>query len=147
MRKTMTEINNGKLRKINTFGQKRGTKRDRGPASYGHLCIVFNLISAKQHSSTINPQEQSFKTKKTLHSKEKNCINLTITYLTIFNQALTTGFIQMYQLEFNRVVLSNFLKEYRLDASRKCEGRSFQMLGPVAFIEKLRIFVREKVTL
>src|SRR6218665_1156146 len=37
--------------------------------------------------------------------------------------------------------------EYRLDASRKCEGRSFQMLGPVAFIEKLRIFVREKVTL
>jgi len=53
----------------------------------------------------------------------------------------------MYQLEFNRVVLSNFLKEYRLDASRKCEGRSFQMLGPVAFIEKLRIFVREKVTL
>src|SRR6218665_1343315 len=92
-------------------------------------------------------KNKEFSNKKTLHSKEKNCINLTITYLTIFNQALTIGCIQMYQLEFNRVVLSNFLKEYRLDTTRRYEGRSFQMLGPVAFIEKLRIFDREKVTL
>jgi len=33
MRKTMTEINNRTLSQRNTFGHKRGTKRDQGPAS------------------------------------------------------------------------------------------------------------------
>src|SRR6218665_4038361 len=107
----------------------------------------FDFGQATQFHNKSTRTEFSNKKRHYTARKRIVYINLTITYLTIFNQALTTGCIQMYLLEFNRVVLSNFLKEYRLDASRKCEGRSFQMLGPVAFIEKLRIFVREKVTL
>src|SRR6218665_1363160 len=64
MRKSMTEINNRTLSQRNTFGHKRGTKRDRGPANLGHLYIILYLFTAKQQSSTINPQEHSFKQKR-----------------------------------------------------------------------------------
>jgi len=52
-------------------------------------------------------------------------------------------------LEFVKYARKSLLKEYRLDAPRTCisAGRSFQILGPVIFMENLRVFVRVKSTL
>jgi len=53
----MTEIYNRILSQRNTFGHKRGPKETEVS------CIILYLITAKQHSSTMNTQEQSFLTK------------------------------------------------------------------------------------
>ena len=39
----MTEINNRKLSQRNTFGHKRGTKMDRGPANYMATYVSFYI--------------------------------------------------------------------------------------------------------
>ena len=50
-------------------------------------------------------------------------------------------------IEFVKYARKSLLKEYRLDAQRILAGRSFQILGPVIFMENLRVFVRAKSTL